>query len=79
MIFCHFDSYERFQVSFIRTKIGKIGPNLLIRFICTKMRGNIVNLMTIDDDTNTAHHGRPTKLLVCTIRSLIATMAGSMG
>lgn len=63
----------------MRTKIGNIGPNLLIRFIWTKIRGNIENLMMIDDAINTAHHGRPTKLLVCTIRSLIATMAGSIG
>lgn len=33
----------------------------------------------IDEAINTAHHGSPMKLLVCTIKSLIATIAGSIG
>jgi hypothetical protein len=59
--------------------MGKMGPNLLILLIWTKINGKIETLTKIDENTKTAHQGSPTKLLVCTIRSLIATIAGSIG
>ena len=78
-IFYHFDIKDRFQVSFINTKIGNIGPNLLILRIWIKINGNIDNLTKIDEAIKTAHQGNPTKLFVYIIRSFIATIAGSMG
>lgn len=78
-ILYHFDISDRFHVSLMRTKIGKMGPNLLILFIWTKIKGNIVNLITIDEAIRTAHHGSPTKLLVWIMISLMATIAGSIG
>jgi hypothetical protein len=59
--------------------MGKMGPNLLILRIWTKINGKMVNLIKTEEIMSTAHHGSPTKLLVCTMRSLIATMAGSIG
>ncbi len=78
-ILYHFDISDLFHVSLKRTKMGKMGPNLLILRIWTKIRGNMVNLITIDEAIRTAHHGSPTKLFVWIMRSLMATMAGSIG
>ncbi len=79
LIFYHFDIWDFFQVSFMRTKMGKTGPNLLILLIWTKINGKMVSLIKTEDIMSTAHQGSPTKLLVCIMRSLMATMAGSIG
>jgi hypothetical protein len=67
---------EYFQASFRKTNAGATGPILDIRFICTKIKGNIVSLTNSEESIKTNHQGMPMNALTDRIEFLIGSMMG---